>query len=49
MCADRVRNVARRKVRVVLFRHARIGVAELFRNDTYRNTFHGKRRTVRMA
>ena len=44
MCSDRVRNVARRKVRVVLFRHARIGVAELFRNDTYRNTFHGKRR-----
>jgi len=29
MCADRVRNVARRKVRVVFFCHARISVTEL--------------------
>jgi hypothetical protein len=33
----------------MFFCHARIGVTELFRNDSHRNTFHGKRRTVRMA
>jgi hypothetical protein len=35
-------------VRVVLFRHARIGVAQLFGDDSHRHATHGERRAVRV-
>ena len=49
MRADRVGDVGRRKVRIVLFRHARVGMAKLFGNDAHRNTLHGECRAVGMA
>ena len=49
MRADRVRDIGRCKVRIVLFRHPRVGMAELLGNDAHRNAAHGKRRAVRVA
>ena len=43
MSADRVGDVAWRKVRVVLFRHPRVGVSKLFGNDAHRHAAHGQR------
>ena len=40
--ADRVGDVRRRKVRVVLFRHPRIRMAKLFGNDAHRHATHGR-------
>ncbi len=37
MGANRLGDLARRQVRVVFFRHARVGVAELFGDDPHRN------------
>jgi flagellar biogenesis protein FliO len=36
----------RRKVRVVLFRHARVGMTKLLGDDAHRNALHGECRTV---
>jgi hypothetical protein len=43
MCSDRVGNIARSKMRVVLFRHARVRMAELFGNDSRRHAAHRQR------
>jgi hypothetical protein len=42
MRADRVGDVARRQVRIVLFRHPRVGVAQLLRDDAHRNSAHSQ-------
>src|SRR5262249_9646869 len=49
MGANRVRDVARRQVRVVLFGHPRVGMAELLGNDAHRHAAHGQRRAMRMS
>ena len=49
MRADRVGDVGRRKVRVVLLRHPRVGVAKLFGDDAHRYALHGEGRAVRVA
>jgi hypothetical protein len=46
--ANGVRDVARRKVRIVLFRHPRAGVAQLFGNDAHRHAAHDERRAMCM-
>jgi hypothetical protein len=40
MRADRVGDVAGREVRIVLFRHPRASVAQLFGNDAHRHAAH---------
>jgi len=42
MCADRVGDVARRQVRIVLLRHPRVGVAQLLRDDAHRHAPPGE-------
>src|SRR5271157_1429543 len=44
MSANGIGDIARRKMRVVLFRHSRVGVSELRGNDAHRYAAHGKRR-----
>jgi hypothetical protein len=46
MSANGIGDVTRRKMRVVLFRHSRVGVSELRGNDAHRYAAHGKRRSV---
>ena len=41
-------DIARGKMRVVLFGHARIRVAELLGDDPHRHTAHGERRAMCM-
>ena len=48
MRADRVGDVARRQVRIVLFGHPRVGMAKLFGDDAHRNAAHGERRAMSM-
>ena len=48
MRADRVGDVGRRKVRVVLLRHPR-SAAKLFGDDAHRYALHGEGRAVRVA
>ena len=42
MRADRVGDVARRQVRIGLFRHPRVGVPQLLRDDARRHAPHGE-------
>src|SRR6266478_5624783 len=49
ICTDRIGDVARSKMGVMLLRHTCVGVAELRGNDAHRHAAHGKRRTVRMT
>ena len=49
MSADRVRHVARGEMRVVLFGHPRVRVAELSSDDTHGHAAHGKRGAVRVT
>src|SRR5262245_38767158 len=49
MRTDRVGDIARSKMGIMLFGHPRIGVPELCSNDAHRYASHGERRPVRMA
>jgi hypothetical protein len=46
---DRVSNVARREMRVMLLSYPRIGVAELRSDHTHEHAMHCECRSVRMA
>jgi hypothetical protein len=46
MRADRLRNVTRRKMRIVLFRHTSVSMAKLFGDNTHRHAAYGKRRIL---
>ena len=49
MGANRIGNVARGKVRVMLFGHTRILVTELGGDDAHRNATHGEHRGIEYA
>jgi len=48
MRAYRRSDIARGKMRVVLFGHARAGVTELFSDNAHGHAAHGKRGTMRV-
>ena len=48
MRADRLRNVTRRKMRIMFFRHPRVSMAKLFGDNTHWDAAHGQRRAVGM-
>ena len=49
MSADRVGDVRRRQMRVVLFGHPRIGMTKLLGDDAHRHASHGERRPISVA
>jgi hypothetical protein len=49
MRADRVADIARSKMGIMLFRHPCVGMPELCSNDTHRYASHRKCRPMRMA